>query len=79
MRFKVALAASMAPRSSATNSSADAVRYLGSFSSACRTTASICAGTCAPLDASVGTSAVTCFFMIEGIELPLNGTSPQSI
>ena len=41
--------------------------------------ASIWGGTSMPLDASEGTSSVKCFFMIAGIELPLKGTSPQSI
>src|SRR5581483_11228886 len=79
VRFSLALASDIASRSSLANSSAEGVRWLASFSSACRTTASICGGTSTPFEPSDGTSEVRCFFMIDGIELPLNGTSPQSI
>ena len=77
--METALAASIATRNSAMNSSADGVRWSGSFSSACRTTASIWGGTSMARDEKVGTSSVRCFFMIAGIALALNGTSPDNI
>ncbi len=79
VRCKVALAMAIAARNSPIKSSADAVRCSGSFSRACRTAASICGGTSTPFEASGGTFSVRCFFMIDGTELPLNGTSPHSI
>src|SRR5262249_7353425 len=79
VRLRVALALAMANRNSSMNSSAEDVRYFGSFSNACLTAASTWGGTSTPFEESGGTSRVRCFFMIEGIELPLNGTSPHNI
>src|SRR5436190_22995535 len=69
----------IAALSSRTKTSTDAVRLLGSFSSVCTTACSSAGEISIPRSANFGGGSEMCFFMIAGIEDPLNGTSPASI
>src|SRR5688572_30355721 len=72
-------AALIASRISSAKTSTEGVRYSASFSRAWRTTDSICGAILMPSEPNDGGSDVRCFFMIEGMELPLKGTSPHNI
>ena len=59
--------------------STDGVRLSFSLASVCITAASSAGDNWIPDSAKVGGGSLMCFFMIAGIDEPLNGTSPVSI